>query len=76
MIGFDPCDCFVDCIGSTTSAVVVAPRTRPATRSRTAQLTAYYDVVALTPDVVALRPKPSKNLTWEEVLAAARRDPC
>ena len=36
----------------------------------------YYDVVAMTPDVVALRPKPSTNETWEEDLAAARRDPC
>ena len=36
----------------------------------------YYDVVAMTPDVVALRPKPSTNATWEEDLAAARRDPC
>ena len=36
----------------------------------------YYDVVAMTPDVVALRPKPIANTSWEEDLAAARRDPC
>ena len=36
----------------------------------------YYDVVAMEKAVVALRPKPSTNLTWEEDLAAARRDPC
>ena len=41
-----------------------------------AVLRKYYDVVAMTPDVVALRPKPSTNATWEEDLAAARRDPC
>ena len=41
-----------------------------------AVLRKYYDVVAMTPDVVALRPKPSTNVTWEEDLAAARRDPC
>ena len=41
-----------------------------------AVLRKYYDVVAMTPDVVALRPKPSTNETWEEDLAAARRDPC
>jgi hypothetical protein len=41
-----------------------------------AVLRRYYDVVAMTPDVVALRPKPSTNATWEEDLAAARRDPC
>ena len=41
-----------------------------------AVLRKYYDVVAMTPDVVALRPKPSTNMTWEEDLAAARRDPC
>ena len=34
MIGFDPCDCFVDCIGSTTSAVVVAPRDSPGDEPR------------------------------------------
>ena len=36
----------------------------------------YYDVVAMEKGVVALRPKPSTNETWEEDLAAARRDPC
>ena len=41
-----------------------------------AVLRKYYDVVAMTPDVVALRPKPSTNVTWDEDLAAARRDPC
>ena len=41
-----------------------------------AVLRKYYDVVAMTPDVVALRPKPSTNETWDEDLAAARRDPC
>ena len=41
-----------------------------------AVLRKYYDVVAMTPDVVAPRPKPSTNETWEEDLAAARRDPC
>ena len=41
-----------------------------------AVLRKYYDVVAMTPDVVALRPKPSTNATWEEDIAAARRDPC
>ena len=41
-----------------------------------AVLRKYYDVVAMTPDVVALRPKPSTNETLEEDLAAARRDPC
>ena len=41
-----------------------------------AVLRRYYDVVAMTPDVVALRPKPSTNVTWDEDLAAARRDPC
>ena len=44
-----------------------------------AVLRKYYDVVAMERDVVALRPKPlaaSANTTWEEDLAAARRDPC
>ena len=44
-----------------------------------AVLRKYYDVVAMTPDVVALRPKSlaaSTNASWEEDLAAARRDPC
>ena len=38
-----------------------------------------YDVVAMEKAVVALRPKPlaaSANASWEEDLAAARRDPC
>jgi len=41
-----------------------------------AVLRKYYDVVAMEKDVVSLRPKPSTNVTWEEDLAAARRDPC
>ena len=44
-----------------------------------AVLRKYYDVVAMDKAVVALRPKPlaaSANASWEEDLAAARRDPC
>ena len=41
-----------------------------------AVLRKYYDVVAMEKAVVALRPKPSTNVSWEEDLAAARRDPC
>ena len=41
-----------------------------------AVLRKYYDVVAMEKAVVALRPKPSTNASWEEDLAAARRDPC
>ena len=44
-----------------------------------AVLRRYYDVVAMERDVVALRPKllaASANASWEEDLAAARRDPC
>ena len=41
-----------------------------------AVLRRYYDVVAMEKGVVSLRPKPSMNASWEEDLAAARRDPC
>ena len=41
-----------------------------------AVLRKYYDVVAMEKAVVALRPKPSTNASWEADLAAARRDPC
>ena len=44
-----------------------------------AVLRKYYDVVAMEKGVVSLRPKPlaaSANASWEEDLAAARRDPC
>ena len=44
-----------------------------------AVLRRYYDVVAMEKGVVSLRPKPlaaSANASWEEDLAAARRDPC
>ena len=41
-----------------------------------AVLRKYYDVVAMEKDVVSLRPKPLANASWEEDLAAARRDPC
>jgi len=41
-----------------------------------AVLRRYYDVVAMEKGVVSLRPKPSTNASWEEDLAAARRDPC
>ena len=151
MIGFDPCDCIVDCIGSiicdylcccccapsspgdevkdgavdglietlareaplvaefstrtvflqnaqrylalhysrnqlatprrwlphvTASYTLNAAGKRRIGKRNNAVLRNYYDVVAMTPDVVALRPKPSTNATWEEDLAAARRGPC
>ena len=41
-----------------------------------AVLRKYYDVVAMEKDVVSLRPKPSTNVSWDEDLATARRDPC
>ena len=44
-----------------------------------AVLRRYYDVVAMEKGVVALRPKPlsgTANASWDEDLAAARRDPC
>ena len=45
-------------------------------RRNNAVLRKYYDVVAMEKAVVALRPKPSTNASWEADLAAARRDPC